>query len=89
MFCRFLDEGCQAITGTDASGQPLPGGSPCHEQLVAQGRKWALHVTETPLAWGLSLLQILLTVWGKGEGSGWKIGGVGEGGNSPGAWWGG
>ena len=50
---------------------------------------WALHVTETPLAWGLSLLQILLTVRGKGEGSGWMIGGVGEGEKSPLAWWGG
>jgi hypothetical protein len=40
--------------------------SPEREKLVRLGRKWAMHVTETPIVWGIHALYVLITV-------GWAI----------------
>ncbi|KXZ56995.1 hypothetical protein GPECTOR_1g9 [Gonium pectorale] len=63
---RFIDETCVQLTGHDAAGQRAE--SLHHLALVGQGRKWALHVIETPTAWVLSLIHILATVV-----SGWPV----------------
>ncbi|MGL5034630.1 MAG: hypothetical protein ACRC6M_12610, partial [Microcystaceae cyanobacterium] len=36
-----------------------------HRQIVEYGKQWALHITETPLAWAIHALYIFVTVgWG-------------------------
>jgi len=56
----FLIKSVVSITGTTASGVAIK--SPENKKLINSGRKWALHVTETPLAWGFHALYILITV---------------------------
>lgn len=60
----FLDRSVVAITGTTTSG--VKSNSLDYQILVRQGRKWALHVTETPLAWGIHAIYILIVL-------GWAI----------------
>jgi hypothetical protein len=50
------------ILGTHSQGQPPR----LHRQIIQQGQRWAQHITETPLAWGIHALYILITV-------GWAI----------------
>ncbi|KAG2426569.1 hypothetical protein HXX76_012887 [Chlamydomonas incerta] len=63
---RFIDTTAPQLTGYDHHRQRQP--SEHHNRLVAQGRKWGLHVVETPMAWVLSLIHILATVV-----SGWPV----------------
>jgi hypothetical protein len=56
----FIDRSVIPIVGTTISGDPI--NSPIHHQLICCSRKWALHVTETPLAWGIHALYILISV---------------------------
>lgn len=60
----FLDRSVVAITGTTTSG--VRSNSPDHRRLTRQGGKWGQHVTETPLAWGIHALYILIVL-------GWAI----------------
>ncbi|GIL76244.1 hypothetical protein Vretifemale_5725 [Volvox reticuliferus] len=63
---RFIDVSAPQLTGYDAEGRPYK--SQHHFNLVQQGRRWALHVIESPTAWVLSLIHILATVV-----SGWPV----------------
>ena len=56
----FVDRCVVPILGTTPSGARID--SSVHHQLIGSGRKWALHLTETPLAWGIHALYVLLTV---------------------------
>lgn len=56
----FLNRSTVAITGTTARGVAIQ--SPENQKLISSGRKWALHVTETPLTWGIHALYTLITV---------------------------
>jgi hypothetical protein len=56
----FIDRSVIPIVGTSVSGDPI--NSPTHRQLIRSGGKWALHVTETPTAWAIHALYILITV---------------------------
>jgi hypothetical protein len=56
----FLKQRVVPIIGTTASGEPIRSSE--HQHLIRSGQKWALHVTETPLAWGIHALYILITV---------------------------
>jgi hypothetical protein len=56
----FIDRSVIPIVGTTVSGDPI--NSPTHRQLLRSGGKWALHVTETPIAWGIHALYILISV---------------------------
>lgn len=48
------------IVGRDEQGQPRS--TPTHRHLVQGGRRWALHVLETPLAWLIHAIYILITL---------------------------
>lgn len=48
------------IVGSDSNGQPRP--STTSRQLARAGRQWAQHVLETPLAWLLHPVYILVSV---------------------------
>ncbi|GLI64923.1 hypothetical protein VaNZ11_008318 [Volvox africanus] len=63
---QFIDVSAPQLTGHDAAGRPFK--SQHHFRLVQQGRRWALHVIESPTAWVLSLIHILATVV-----SGWPV----------------
>lgn len=56
----FLNQSVVSIIGTTATGETLH--SPAHQQIIRSSRKWALHITETPLAWGIHALYVLITV---------------------------
>ncbi|MEH1809781.1 hypothetical protein [Nostoc sp.] len=56
----FLTKSVVSITGTSVSGVVIK--SPENEKLISKGQKWALNVTETPFAWGVHALYILITV---------------------------
>ncbi len=56
----FLKQSVVSIIGKTASGETIP--SPEARQLMRSGQKWALHITETPLAWGIHAFYILITV---------------------------
>jgi hypothetical protein len=51
---------CREILGFDGQGRPQP--TPTWRHLVQAGRRWALHVLETPLAWVIHALYILITL---------------------------
>jgi hypothetical protein len=51
---------CGEIVGADAGGQARPTAS--SRQLVRAGRHWAQHVLETPLAWAIHALYILVSL---------------------------
>jgi hypothetical protein len=55
----FLQE-CGEIVGVAPSGQPRP--TPTSRGLEREGRRWAQHVLEAPLAWGIQALYILISV---------------------------
>ena len=56
----FLKQTAIAIAGTTPDGKPVK--STTHQSLVRSGQKWALPVTETPTAWAIHALYILITV---------------------------
>lgn len=56
----FVRKSVVSITGTRASGVAIE--SPENQKLISRGRKWALNVTETPIAWGVHALYVLITV---------------------------
>jgi len=60
----FLDTSVVRIMGATHSGKAIA--SPTKQKLIESGRKWALHITETPLAWSIQALYVIITV-------GWAI----------------
>ncbi|GAA6615658.1 hypothetical protein [Scytonema sp. NUACC26] len=60
----FIYQNVVTITGSTACKGIVK--SPEHEKLVRVGRQWAMHVTETPIVWGIHALYVLITV-------GWAI----------------
>ncbi len=56
----FLKQSVVSIIGKTATGKTVCSSE--HQQLIRSGRKWALHVTETPLAWGIHALYVLISV---------------------------
>ncbi len=56
----FLEKSVYEIIGNTAAGNPLE--SAIHQQLIANGQKWALHITETPIVWGIHALYTLISV---------------------------
>ena len=60
----FLNRNILYIIGTDTKGKPLS--STTKQALVEHGHYWANHVTETPLAWAIQALYIIVSV-------GWAI----------------
>ena len=56
----FLKQTTIAIAGTTADGKPIK--SPTYQSLVRSGRKWAWPILETPTAWAIHALYILITV---------------------------
>jgi hypothetical protein len=57
---NFLTQSAVSIINRTANGQPTR--SLVHQKLIQGGQKWASHVTETPIAWGIHALYILITV---------------------------
>jgi hypothetical protein len=55
----FLQE-CSEIVGSDGRGQRRETGT--SRRLEREGRRWAQHVLETPLAWAIHALYILISV---------------------------
>ncbi len=60
----FLDINVVQIMGTTSTGNTIT--TSIRRTLIAGGRKWALHILETPLAWGIHALYIAITL-------GWAI----------------
>jgi hypothetical protein len=56
---RFLQE-CSEIVGADARG--LRRETTTSRRLEREGRRWAQHVLETPLAWAIHAIYILISV---------------------------
>lgn len=56
----FLTKSVVSITGTSVSGVAIKSSE--NQKLISRGQKWALNVTETPFAWGVHALYILITV---------------------------
>ena len=61
---EFLHQSITDILGTTNTGKIQK--TRLHRQLIQGGQKWALNITETPLAWGIQALYVLITV-------GWAI----------------
>jgi hypothetical protein len=57
---EFVYQSAVSICGTSTSGGAIP--SAVNQKLIQGGRKWGLHVTETPLVWGIHALYTLITV---------------------------
>lgn len=55
-----LHQEIRDIVGVDEGGKPRP--TSTHRHLVRGGRRWALHVLETPLAWVIHAIYILITL---------------------------
>jgi hypothetical protein len=60
----FLDVSVVQIIGTTPTGKTIE--SQTRKQLITNGRQWAWHVTETPLAWAIHALYVSISV-------GWAI----------------
>lgn len=60
----FLDINVVQIMGTTPTGNTIE--TSIRRTLIAGGRKWALHILEAPLAWGIHALYVAITV-------GWAI----------------
>ena len=60
----FLNRSTASITGMTTRGAAIK--SPEHKKLIKSGRKWAGHITESPLAWGIHALYVLVVL-------GWAI----------------
>jgi len=56
----FLNRSIVSITGTTTRGAALK--SLENKTLIRQGRKWAWHITEAPLAWGIHALYVLIVL---------------------------
>ncbi len=50
----------------DVNVAHIMGKTPVNKRLIEGGQKWALHITETPIAWAIHALYVLITV-------GWAI----------------
>lgn len=55
----FLNQS-EAIIGVTAKGEDMR--SSDHQKLLRSGQKWAAHITEAPLVWGIHALYIIITV---------------------------
>ncbi|MBD3886626.1 hypothetical protein IFO70_33720 [Phormidium tenue FACHB-886] len=55
----FLDQS-ESIIGTAATGETLRSSN--HQELIRSSQKWASHITETPLVWGIHALYIAIAV---------------------------
>ncbi len=60
----FLDINVVQIMGATPKGKDIE--SATQQKLIDTGRTWAWHITETPLAWAIHALYVLITV-------GWAI----------------
>jgi hypothetical protein len=60
----FIYQNVVSIAGTTARIESVESSE--REKLVRLGRKWAMHVTETPIVWGIHALYVLIT-------AGWAI----------------
>ncbi len=60
----FIDLSAVQIMGATPTGKVIK--SSIQQKLIAGGRQWAWHITETPLAWAIHSLYVLVTV-------GWAI----------------
>ena len=56
----FLNKNVLQIIGTNAKGESIK--SAIESTLTQNGRHWANHITETPLAWAIHALYILISV---------------------------
>lgn len=56
----FLNKNVLQIVGIDTNGESIK--SAMKQTLIQGGRYWANHVTETPLAWAIHALYILISV---------------------------
>jgi hypothetical protein len=61
---EFFMQDVEDILGVNVQGTVAP--TRLHRQIIQRGQRWAQHVTEAPLAWGIHALYILITV-------GWAI----------------
>ncbi|MDJ0589525.1 MAG: hypothetical protein QNJ72_05940 [Pleurocapsa sp. MO_226.B13] len=61
---EFIDISLVQLMGTTPTGKQID--SSIREELIKSGRKWANHITETPTAWAIHALYVLITV-------GWAI----------------
>jgi hypothetical protein len=61
---EFIYQSAVNICGTTTTGGAIP--SALNQKLIKSGQKWGLHITETPLVWGIHALYVLVTV-------GWAI----------------
>jgi len=57
---QALLQECGEIVGADGTGEQRP--TATWRQLVRGGRRWAQHVLESPLAWAIQALYILLSL---------------------------
>ncbi|MBE9046001.1 hypothetical protein IQ255_16590 [Pleurocapsales cyanobacterium LEGE 10410] len=56
----FINKNVLQIIGTNAKGEPIK--SAIAQTLMQSGRHWANHVTETPVAWAIHALYIVMSV---------------------------
>jgi hypothetical protein len=56
----FLTKNVLQIIGTNTQNESFK--SIIHQTLIKSGRRWANHVTETPLAWAIHALYIVISV---------------------------
>jgi hypothetical protein len=57
---EFFLQSAADILGASPQGEAKP--NRVHRQIVEGGKRWALHITETPLAWGIHALYIGITL---------------------------
>lgn len=60
----FVDRSVSQIMGATPTGTLIK--SSIQQRLISYGRQWAGHITETPVAWAIHALYVLITV-------GWAI----------------
>jgi hypothetical protein len=56
----FLNHSVVSIVGVTATGEHIQ--SPTYQYLIRSSRKWALHIIETPIVWGIHAFYVLITV---------------------------
>ena len=56
----FLDINVVQIMGITSTGKAID--TATKQKLLKGGRKWALHITESPLAWAIHAFYVLITV---------------------------
>ena len=57
---EFFLQSAVDILGANTLGEAQP--TRLHRQIIEGGQRWALHITEAPLAWGIHALYIVITV---------------------------